>query len=145
MARRNEHYNGSSGLFVKIDGSLTPDIIRDDQSLGMLTDKGWVMMSGCGHAGIINTGETLRRIKDRPIYAAMGGFHLWLAEDEVVNRTAEWLGEAGLEKFLGGHCTGIHAANRISELLGLERHEISHTAVGSVLTRDLNIIRSSVE
>ena len=145
VARRNEHYNGSSGLFVKIDGSLTPDIIRDDQSLGMLTDKGWVMMSGCGHAGIINTGETLRRIKDRPIYAAMGGFHLWLAEDEVVNRTAEWLGEAGLEKFLGGHCTGIHAANRISELLGLERHEISHTAVGSVLTRDLNIIRSSVE
>ena len=145
VARQNEHYNGPSGLFVQIDGSLTPDIIRDDQSLGMLTEKGWVMMSGCGHAGIINTGETLRRIKDRPIYAAIGGFHLWLAEDEVVNRTAEWLGEAGLEKFLGGHCTGIHATNQISELLGLERHEISHTAVGSVLTRDLNIIRSSVE
>ena len=145
VARQNEHYNGPSGLFVKVDGSLAPDIIRDDQSLGMLTEKGWVMMSGCGHAGIINTGEALRGIKDRPIYAAIGGFHLWLAEDEVVNRTAKWLGEAGLEKFLGGHCTGIHATNQISELLGLERHEISHTAVGSVLTRDLNIIRSSVE
>ena len=38
VARQNEHYHGPSGLFVKVDGSLAPDIIRDDQSLGMLTE-----------------------------------------------------------------------------------------------------------
>ena len=68
VARQNEHYNGPSGLFVKIDGSLAPDIIRDDQSLGMLTEKGWVMMSGCGHAGMINTAQKFQEIKNKDVF-----------------------------------------------------------------------------
>ena len=46
---------------------------------------------------------------------------------------------------MGGHCTGIHAATKIAEIIGIERENLSHTAIGSVLTKDLIIIRSSVE
>ena len=46
---------------------------------------------------------------------------------------------------MGGHCTGIHAANEIANIIGIKREDLSHTAVGSILTKDLNIIRSSVE
>ena len=31
--------------------NLVEDIIVDDQSAGMLTKSGWIMMSGCGHSG----------------------------------------------------------------------------------------------
>ena len=145
VQRDVEYYNGPKGLFIYEDGIPQPDIILDDQSLGMLTDEGWVMMSGCGHSGIINTAQKLQSIKDVPVYGAIGGFHLFKANDETINSTANWLKDNGMEKFMGGHCTGIHAATTIAQIIGIERQNLSHTAIGSVLTKDLKIIRSSVE
>ncbi|WP_435213815.1 MBL fold metallo-hydrolase [Luminiphilus sp. nBUS_16] len=145
VPRKIETYNGPKGLFIEVDGQATPDLIMDDQSLGYLTPKGWLMTSGCGHAGLINTGEVLQEIKDAPIYSIVGGFHLWRASDQVLNRTADWLETAGLELMMGGHCTGIAAAETIASQLGLPRSHISHAAIGSVLTKNLQIIRSSVE
>jgi len=103
VPRVEEHYNGPSGLFINRDGTSIPDIIIDDQSLGYLTDKGWLMTSGCGHSGLINTGKVLQSIKDEPIYSIVGGFHLWQADSETLNRTASWLGERGLGLMMGGH------------------------------------------
>ena len=56
-----EKYNGPKGFYLDKDLTI-PDIIRDDQSVGMLTDNGWIMMSGCGHSGIINTAMKLQSI-----------------------------------------------------------------------------------
>ena len=145
MPRVEEHYNGPAGLFINQDGASVPDIIMDDQSLGYLTDKGWLMTSGCGHSGLINTGKVLQSIKDEPIYSIVGGFHLWQAGNETLNRTASWLEEQGLGLMMGGHCTGIAAAETIASQLKLPRSQISHAAIGSVITPELTIIRSSVE
>ena len=145
VPRKVEAYNGPKGLFIDVDGRGTPDIIMDDQSLGYLTPKGWLMTSGCGHAGLINTGEVLQEIKDAPVVSIVGGFHLWRASNQVLSQTADWLESAGLELMMGGHCTGIAAAETIASQLGLPRSHISHAAIGSVITPDLKIIRSSVE
>ena len=145
VPRVEEHYNGPAGLFINQDGAPVPDIIMDDQSLGYLTDKGWLMTSGCGHSGLINTGKVLQGIKDEPIYSIVGGFHLWQADSETLNRTASWLGERGLGLMMGGHCTGIAAAETIASQLQLSRSQISHAAIGSVITPELTIVRSSVE
>ena len=59
--RKIEYYNGPKGLYIDKEFKV-PDIIKDDQSVGMLTDKGWIMMSGCGHSGIINTAKKLQEI-----------------------------------------------------------------------------------
>ena len=144
VPRTVESYNGPKGYYLDSNLSI-PDVIKDDQSLGMLTDRGWVMMSGCGHSGIINTAKKLQSIKDLPVYGAIGGFHLFRAGDDVIENTAIWLKKNGLNKFMGGHCTGIHAANTIASIVGIERQNLSHTAIGSVLTKELSIIRSSVE
>jgi 7,8-dihydropterin-6-yl-methyl-4-(beta-D-ribofuranosyl)aminobenzene 5'-phosphate synthase len=145
VPRVEEHYNGPAGLFINQNGAPVPDIIIDDQSLGYLTDKGWLMTSGCGHSGLINTGKVLQSIKDEPIYSIVGGFHLWKADSETLNRTASWLEEQGLGLMMGGHCTGIAAAEIIASQLRLPRSHISHAAIGSVITPELTIIRSSVE
>ena len=50
-----------------------------------------------------------------------------------------------MTKFMGGHCTGIYAAERVADIIGISRENLSHTAIGSVLTKDLMIQRSSVE
>ena len=145
VPREIESYNGPEGLFIETTHGPIPDIIHDDQSLGYLTDRGWMMTSGCGHAGLMNTGEALKRIKDAPIYSIMGGFHLWKAENSTLDETARWLQKAGLTMMMGGHCTGIAAAETIASTLRLPRPQISHAAVGSVITPELQIIRSSVE
>ena len=39
------------------DGSIVEDTIPEDMSLVIDTDRGLVVILGCGHAGIINTLE----------------------------------------------------------------------------------------
>lgn len=63
----------------------------------------------------------------------------------VNDETAIWLQNAGMKKFMGDHCTGIYAAERVNDMIGIKSDNLSHTAIGSVLKRDLSIIRSSVE
>ena len=147
VERTVEKYNGPEGLVVKDikSNKFVPDIILDDQSAGMLTENGWVMMSGCGHSGIINTAKKLQSINNIPVYGAIGGFHLFKASDQLIDKTAYWLKNQGMTKFMGGHCTGIYAAERVADIIGISRENLSHTAIGSVLTKDLMIQRSSVE
>lgn len=145
VPRNIESYNGPKGLFIETKGSQRADIIKDDQSLGYLTSKGWLMTSGCGHSGLMNTGEVLQGIEDAPVFSILGGFHLWKASQSTLDETASWLKKAGLNLMVGGHCTGIAAAESIASKLALPRSQISHAAIGSIITPDLKLLRSSVE
>ena len=62
-----------------LDGEWEPDpLVLDDQALVInVRDKGLVVLTGCGHAGIVNICRYARRLTgDQPVYAVMGGFHL---------------------------------------------------------------------
>lgn len=135
----------SPGFFIKKGEKLEADLVQDDQSLGILTKDGWYMMSGCGHAGMINTAHKFNKIYDRDVVGAIGGFHLFRSSDEVINRTGEALKEFGLRQLVGGHCTGIHEARKIADIANIQQSNLSHGAIGTVVTKDLKIIRSSVE
>ena len=52
----------SPGFFIKENGQLIDDLLKDDQSLGIKTSKGWYMMSGCGHAGMMNTAHKFQAV-----------------------------------------------------------------------------------
>ena len=135
----------SPGFYVKKNGKLVDDLLRDDQSLGIKTKKGWYMMSGCGHSGMMNTAHKFQQIEKKDVYGAIGGFHLFRSSDEVISKTASSLKSFGLQQLVGGHCTGIHAARKIAEIASLKRDNLSHGAIGTVITKDLKILRSSVE
>ena len=135
----------SPGFFIKKGEKLEADLVQDDQSLGILTKDGWYMMSGCGHAGMINTAHKFNKIYDRDVVGAIGGFHLFRSSDEVITKTGEALKEFGLRQLVGGHCTGIHEARKIADIANIHQSNLSHGAIGTVVTKDLKIIRSSVE
>ena len=94
---------------------------------------------------IIDTSEVLLEVDNKPIYSVMGGFHLFKASNNRVEKTGVWLKEKGLGLFVGGHCTGITAAERLANIVGLDRERLSHAAVSSVVTKELEFIRSSAE
>jgi len=72
-----------------------------------LGDRGLVVISSCGHAGIINT---LRRAQEvsgvEKIYALVGGFHLFPASDEYLHQVMAELKKFDLEHVMPMHCSG---------------------------------------
>jgi len=124
------------GVKVRLpDGSLVEDTIPEDMSLVIDTDRGLVVIVGCGHAGVINTLEYARaKIRAAPVYAIIGGLHLFQAGDESLKWTASKLREFGLQNLLAAHCTGIEATYRLRALCGLSRTTAAVAAVGGGFT-----------
>ena len=96
------------------------DKMLDDQSLVIdVEGKGLVVVSGCAHAGIINTIKYAQKITGNSrVYAVLGGFHLGNAENERIQATVDELEKLD-PKFVGPcHCTGKKAVKKISEAFG---------------------------
>ncbi len=128
---RNWGVGGSVSHVQSPDGPVE-DTIPESQSLVIDTKQGLVVISGCGHAGIINTLEYARKtVREAPIYAALGGFHLFRASDDHMAWTAGKLREMETVQFLGAHCTGIEAVFQLRELAGLSRKTALVGAVGA--------------
>src|SRR6266851_2672413 len=79
---RNWTMNGRTGRIRMPDGSTVDDTVPEDQSLALDTARGWVILSGCAHAGIINTIDYIENtVRHAPVVAAIGGFHLFETDD----------------------------------------------------------------
>jgi 7,8-dihydropterin-6-yl-methyl-4-(beta-D-ribofuranosyl)aminobenzene 5'-phosphate synthase len=135
VPRVHPERNWSGKGRVKSPDGLVEDTIPEDQSLVFDTDRGLVILAGCGHAGIVNTVEYARKVvRPAPIHAIVGGLHLFALDDERLNWTADQLKAAALENLLGAHCTGIEAVYRIRQRVGLDRKAAVVGAVGSSFT-----------
>lgn len=123
-----KNYGGRAKIATK-EGTKIDDI-PEDQSLVINTEKGFVLIAGCGHAGIINTLEFVNsHIQEKSTYAIIGGFHLVNATDQDLEWTAKKLEGFGISKIVGAHCTGINALYTLKRLLNLARKD---AVVGSV-------------
>ena len=135
VSRPNDERNWSGSGRIKREEGWEEDTIPESQSLVIDTEQGLVVISGCGHAGIINTLEYAReKIRAAPIHAALGGFHLLAADDKHLAWTSAKLRAVGIEHFLGAHCTGLEAVYRIREQAGLSRRTCVVGAVGASFT-----------
>ena len=94
------------------DGKEVWDAIEDDTSIVMnLKDKGLVIISGCAHAGIVNTVRYAMSITGiEKVHAVMGGFHLSGPFFEpIIDRTTEELKKINPAFIIPTHCTGRKA------------------------------------
>jgi len=120
---------------VQTPEGLVEDNVPEDTSLVVDTAEGLVLISGCGHSGIINAMEHARKVvRAAPVYTAMGGFHLFAASDETLAWTAAKLKAFGVRNLMGAHCTGIEALYRLRDLAGLTRQTAIVGAVGASYT-----------
>ena len=74
IPRKNDFEKALPGSLMEVDGKLVPDNIADDQAVVVvLKNHGLVVLTGCAHAGIINTVDHARRLTgiDR-VYARHG-------------------------------------------------------------------------
>jgi 7,8-dihydropterin-6-yl-methyl-4-(beta-D-ribofuranosyl)aminobenzene 5'-phosphate synthase len=74
--------------------------------------QGLVMLSGCGHAGIVNTVHHAQAITGiRPVHAVIGGFHLGPTFfHDRIRRVVDALVALEPAVIAPAHCTGYRAA-----------------------------------
>ncbi|MGD2066331.1 MAG: MBL fold metallo-hydrolase [Candidatus Bathyarchaeota archaeon] len=105
---------------------LIEDKMIDDQSLVIdVEDKGLVVVAGCAHAGIINTINHAQKIAGNiRVHAVLGGFHLWNADNKILQATEDELKKLDPQFFGPCHCTGKKAVKKMSEAFGDRYHPL---------------------
>ena len=109
---------GLPNALLERDGKIETDMILDDQALTIkLKEKGLVIISGCGHAGIINTVFYAKKITGvDKIHAVLGGFHLsGPIFEPIIEKTITEFKKISPEIIIPMHCTGWKAIKRFSE------------------------------
>jgi len=86
---------------------LVPDTVPDELVLWMQTASGLVILTGCCHAGFINTCEQVRSLcPGIPVRAVMGGFHLGEAGSDRLDAVCAYIRRTGIGTVIPCHCTG---------------------------------------
>ena len=118
IPRMNTFENAPESFFLNPE-CTEPDLMIDDQALLIETPRGWTVMTGCGHAGLINTlNYTRDLIGNGRIACVMGGLHLFSASAERINATVENLRAFDVERIAPCHCTGFEATGALQRELG---------------------------
>ena len=95
-------------------------LILDDQAMLLhVRGKGLVVLTGCGHAGIVNTVRYAQKLTSiEQVYAIIGGFHLGgLTPEPLIQQTCDALAAFAPAVIVPTHCTGFQAVHRLATLL----------------------------
>jgi 7,8-dihydropterin-6-yl-methyl-4-(beta-D-ribofuranosyl)aminobenzene 5'-phosphate synthase len=118
IPRKTKFENALPGSLMESEGKLIPDNIADDQAIiCIIKNKGLVIISGCAHAGIINTIDYARKLTGvHEVYAVIGGFHLGgELFQQAVQPTIDALKDINPQFIVPMHCTGIEAKEIIRQ------------------------------
>lgn len=104
-------------LLVERGGELQQDLFQGEQALAFVVKgKGLVVLSGCAHAGIVNTVRHAQEITGvSRLYALLGGFHLINASPEIIEATIADIKAMSPDFVVPTHCTGFEAVTRFRE------------------------------
>lgn len=110
--RTTDFEHGLPGHEALRDGQWTPDpLILDDQALLLnVRDRGLVVLTGCGHSGIVNIVRYARKLTGiDAVYAVIGGFHLPGPPSDLIRATSRALAAFAPEVLVPAHCTDLPA------------------------------------
>ncbi|MET9878226.1 MBL fold metallo-hydrolase [Actinacidiphila glaucinigra] len=93
-----------------------PQVVDDQALVVHLRDRGLVVLTGCGHAGVVNIVRHARRLTGvEPLHALLGGFHLTgPAFEPVIAPTVHALQDFAPRLIAPGHCTGWRAQHALA-------------------------------
>jgi 7,8-dihydropterin-6-yl-methyl-4-(beta-D-ribofuranosyl)aminobenzene 5'-phosphate synthase len=133
VERRYAEGNPPKDIVALTAAGPAPDEVPEDISLVLDGPEGLVVLTGCGHAGVVNTLEAARAAvrAEARVSAVVGGLHLFDADDATLAWTGAALRRFGVGEVLGAHCTGIEAVFQLRASAGLDRRTCVVGAVGA--------------
>jgi len=116
---RTADFESKSTSFAFEDG--TADYVNDDSAAAIILPEGLFVVTGCGHAGIVNTLEHAKQVTGvNKINGIMGGFHL-KDNDYQTKETVRYLQENNTTHILPSHCTELPALSAFYESFGIRQ------------------------
>ncbi len=101
------------------DGAWIDDgaVLDDQAAVVNVAGKGLVVLTGCGHAGVVNILRHARELTGvERIHAVIGGFHLTgKAFESIIDRTADAIATFEPELVVPAHCTGWKASMALAQ------------------------------
>lgn len=132
VPRIHPEHNYPKDVMIESPTGPVTDPVSEDSSLVLDTKDGLVVLTGCGHAGVINTLEAAQKVvRPAKVSTVLGGMHLFSADDATLEWTATQLRRFGVRELVGAHCTGIEAVYRLRTQAGLDRRTAVVGAVGA--------------
>jgi 7,8-dihydropterin-6-yl-methyl-4-(beta-D-ribofuranosyl)aminobenzene 5'-phosphate synthase len=121
VARTTEFERGFPIHYSRREQGWEPDPwIKDDQcAIANVRDKGLVIVTGCGHSGIVNIIRNAQALTGiEKVHAVIGGFHLSGAFfEQAIAPTVAALKEIEPDYVVPGHCTGWRATHQIAHAM----------------------------
>ena len=116
---RMNDYENVGGPFFADENCRKPDELLDDQTLFINSSKGLVVVSGCAHAGVVNTLEYISKLTgEKRMYAVIGGMHLLNASPIRIANTIETFKKYRVQRIVPLHCTGRKAVEALEAAFG---------------------------
>lgn len=109
---KGEHFNPR--FKVERENNIDEDHFEDEVSLVFDTPKGLVLIVGCSHPGILSIIASVQERFARPLYALLGGIHLYDVEDEYRRKILDNLISLRIPLLGVSHCTGDKAATYLA-------------------------------
>lgn len=96
-----------------------PDVVDDQALVVNLRGRGLVVLTGCGHAGVVNIVRHAQRLTGvSDLHALVGGLHLsGPAFEPIIAPTVDAVGAWAPSLLVPGHCTGWRAQHALAAAL----------------------------
>ncbi len=121
IAERLEKPGIVTSAFHKVNGRREWDPVIDDLSLVLQAKDGLVLVTGCCHAGLLNTCARATQLFNHRISAILGGNHMLEYSQEDVDHVGGVLEKRyGTPELYLNHCTGKKAIERLRSRFGTE-------------------------
>ncbi len=115
-------------MYQRRNNTWYPDDFSHEQSLVFETEKGLVIFNSCSHGGAANiireVSEAAGHLNNLPVYAIIGGFHLYNKSEAEVREFAKRVKDTGIKYVCTGHCTGEKSYAVLAEELGDMLHQL---------------------
>ena len=104
---------------AKANGQFVQDQhVNEHATCFNVKGRGLVVISSCGHAGIVNTVRQAIAVSgEKDVHAVMGGFHLFPAPDDYVAQTVAELKSLGPDVIIPLHCSGPNMAEALRRMM----------------------------
>ena len=102
--------NWSHYLPAEMEGKIVPDEhIHEHATCFNLKDKGLIVISSCGHVGIVNSVRQAMEVSGvDKVHAIMGGFHLGPAPADYLTQVVSEIGKLNPDVLIPMHCSGLN-------------------------------------
>ena len=107
--------NASHYLPAEMLGKIVPDEhIHEHATCFNVKDRGLVVISSCGHVGIVNSVRQAQEVSGvQKVHAIVGGFHLGPAPPDYLNQVVAEIKKLEPDVIIPMHCSGDNFARAV--------------------------------